>query len=96
VGAFAVRLLVGIGERDRERIVRSQRIPLGAEPRLADRGRVLHEPAIVAGGVHDGGSGELDDLLYLVEQVPRLQGVALAVQPAAPLALARIAPMLML
>ena len=39
-------------------------------------------------GVHDGGSGELDDLLYLVEQVPRLQGVALAVQPAAPLALA--------
>jgi alpha/beta superfamily hydrolase len=39
-------------------------------------------------GVHDGGSGELDDLLYLVEQVPRLPGVALAAQPATALALA--------
>jgi alpha/beta superfamily hydrolase len=37
-------------------------------------------------GVHDGGSGELDDLLHLVEQVPRLPGVALGEQPALALA----------
>ncbi len=39
-------------------------------------------------GVHDNGRGELDDLLHLVAQVPRIDDVASALDAAAPLALA--------
>jgi len=39
-------------------------------------------------GAHDQGEGERDDLLHLVEQVPRLQDVAQAVRGATPVALA--------
>ena len=39
-------------------------------------------------GVHDGGAGELEDLLHLIEQIPQLAEVAQAIGPATPLALA--------
>jgi hypothetical protein len=39
-------------------------------------------------GTHDGGPGELDDLLHLVEQIPQLDGVAPVLRPGSRVALA--------